>query len=65
MTLGTMLLVDITGRLIRRQGDCGEGDKRCRDGVSIFWGGFNTAMEATNTMKFCVSCHEMEETRKD
>lgn len=26
----------------------------------IFWGGFNTAMEATNTMEFCVSCHEME-----
>lgn len=27
----------------------------------IFWGGFNTAMEATNTETFCVSCHEMEE----
>lgn len=27
----------------------------------IFWGGFNTAMEATNTMDFCISCHEMEE----
>ncbi len=27
----------------------------------IFWGGFNTAMEATNTMGFCISCHEMEE----
>ncbi len=26
----------------------------------IFWGGLNTAMEATNTMEFCVSCHEME-----
>ncbi|MDT8879939.1 pentaheme c-type cytochrome TorC [Halomonas saccharevitans] len=26
----------------------------------IFWGGFNTAMEVTNTEKFCVSCHEME-----
>ncbi len=26
----------------------------------IFWGGFNTAMEATNTMGFCISCHEME-----
>jgi cytochrome c-type protein NapC len=26
----------------------------------IFWGGFNTAMEATNTMEFCTSCHEME-----
>lgn len=25
----------------------------------IFWGGFNTAMEATNTLEFCVSCHEM------
>lgn len=26
----------------------------------IFWGGFNTAMEATNTEQFCISCHEME-----
>jgi cytochrome c-type protein NapC len=26
----------------------------------LFWGGFNTAMEATNTETFCVSCHEME-----
>lgn len=25
----------------------------------IFWGGFNTVMEATNTMEFCTSCHEM------
>ena len=25
----------------------------------IFWGGFNTAMEATNTEAFCISCHEM------
>jgi cytochrome c-type protein NapC len=28
----------------------------------IFWGGFNTAMEATNTLAFCISCHEMENT---
>lgn len=27
----------------------------------IFWGGFNTAMEATNTLEFCISCHEMKE----
>lgn len=27
----------------------------------MFWGGFNTAMEATNTEQFCISCHEMEE----
>lgn len=27
----------------------------------ILWGGFNTAMEATNTEQFCISCHEMEE----
>ena len=26
----------------------------------LFWGGFNTAMEATNTQEFCISCHEME-----
>ena len=27
----------------------------------IFWGGFNTAMEATNTLDFCITCHEMED----
>ncbi len=27
----------------------------------IFWGGFNTAMEATNQEAFCIGCHEMEE----
>jgi cytochrome c-type protein NapC len=26
----------------------------------LFWGGFNTAMEVTNTETFCISCHEME-----
>jgi len=26
----------------------------------IFWGGFNTALELTNTETFCISCHEME-----
>jgi cytochrome c-type protein NapC len=28
----------------------------------FFWGGFNTGMEATNTLEFCISCHEMEKT---
>lgn len=28
----------------------------------VLWGGFNTAMEATNTLEFCISCHEMEDT---
>ena len=28
----------------------------------VGWGGFNTAMEATNTLGFCISCHEMEDT---
>ena len=27
----------------------------------FFWGGFNTAMEATNTPEFCISCHEMRD----
>ncbi|PVZ68978.1 cytochrome c3 family protein [Pelagibaculum spongiae] len=27
----------------------------------IFWGGFNTGMEATNQEQFCVGCHEMRE----
>jgi cytochrome c-type protein NapC len=26
----------------------------------VFWGGFNTALEATNTEAFCTSCHEMD-----
>ena len=27
----------------------------------IFWGGFNTAMEFTNTETFCTGCHEMRD----
>ena len=27
----------------------------------VLWGGFNTAVEATNTEAFCISCHEMRE----
>ena len=27
----------------------------------ILWGGFNTAMEATNDTAFCISCHEMRD----
>ncbi|WP_026379186.1 pentaheme c-type cytochrome TorC [Afifella pfennigii] len=30
-------------------------------GGIIFWGGFNTAMEATNTTEFCITCHEMQD----
>ncbi len=30
-------------------------------GGIVFWGGFNTAMEATNTMSFCTGCHEMRD----
>jgi cytochrome c-type protein NapC len=26
----------------------------------LFWGGFNTALEHTNTEAFCTSCHEMK-----
>lgn len=26
----------------------------------VFWGGFNTVLEATNTETFCISCHEMQ-----
>jgi cytochrome c-type protein NapC len=28
----------------------------------IFWGGFNTGMEMTNTLEFCTTCHEMRDT---
>lgn len=27
----------------------------------IFWGGFNTALEITNTEEFCISCHTMRD----
>ena len=27
----------------------------------MFWGGFNTALELTNTETFCISCHEMRD----
>lgn len=27
----------------------------------VFWGGFNWAMELSNTQAFCVSCHEMRD----
>ncbi|MCC4265543.1 cytochrome c3 family protein [Oceanimonas baumannii] len=30
-------------------------------GGIIFWGGFNTALEMTNTETFCISCHEMRD----
>lgn len=26
----------------------------------FFWGGFNTALEVTNTEAFCIGCHEMK-----
>jgi len=27
----------------------------------VFWGGFNWALEVTNTEAFCISCHEMRD----
>jgi len=30
-------------------------------GGILFWGGFHTGLEATNTLEFCVSCHEMKD----
>lgn len=29
-------------------------------GGIAFWGAFNTALEATNTERFCIGCHEMQ-----
>jgi cytochrome c-type protein NapC len=31
-------------------------------GGILFWGAFNTGLEATNTLGFCISCHEMRDT---
>lgn len=28
----------------------------------LFWGGFHTIIEQTNSLEFCISCHEMEQT---
>ena len=30
-------------------------------GGIVFWGGFNTAMELTNTEQFCIGCHVMRD----
>jgi len=30
-------------------------------GGILFWGGFHTALEATNTLDFCIGCHEMRD----
>src|SRR4249919_3520339 len=30
-------------------------------GGVLFWGGFNWAMELTNTEAFCIGCHEMRD----
>jgi cytochrome c-type protein NapC len=30
-------------------------------GGIVFWGAFNTGMEATNNLDFCISCHEMRD----
>jgi len=27
----------------------------------LFWGGFHTAMDLSNTLEFCISCHEMRD----
>ena len=27
----------------------------------VFWGGFNTVVEATNEEQFCIGCHEMRD----
>jgi len=27
----------------------------------LFWGGFHTGLEMTNTMEFCITCHEMRD----
>ena len=29
---------------------------------ALIWGGFNAALDATNTQKFCLSCHDMRAT---
>lgn len=31
-------------------------------GGILFWGGFNTFVEYSNTEEFCISCHEMQST---
>jgi cytochrome c-type protein NapC len=31
-------------------------------GGIVFWGGFHTALEMTNNLPFCISCHEMRDT---
>ena len=28
----------------------------------VFWGGFHTGLDASNSLEFCISCHEMRDT---
>ena len=30
-------------------------------GGIIYWGGFNTVLDATNSEQFCISCHTMKD----
>lgn len=30
-------------------------------GGILFWGGFHTAVESSNSLEFCISCHEMRD----
>jgi nitrate/TMAO reductase-like tetraheme cytochrome c subunit len=50
--------------LLRPSAIVGQGVLLIIGGIGgiIFWGGLNTGMEATNTMGFCISCHEMRDT---
>ena len=31
----------------------------------LFWGGFHTVIEATNSLEFCTSCHEMDQVSEE
>ena len=53
---GNILLLTVEGNSV-----VGRNGIAITDRNSVQWGGFNTAMELSNTEKFCISCHEMEE----
>ncbi len=48
---------------LRPSGRTGAGVLLVAGGLAgiVFWGGFNTYVEYTNSMEFCISCHEMRE----
>ena len=61
-SINGIVATDNNKSLMQRIRGAGLGAPSCCSSPGVvFWGGFNWALEMTNTEKFCISCHEMEE----